>query len=296
MDELRPSRAERRPRSQGGWIGKLSLVFSLLALVISCAVLYLVLVGEPEPEYLTYQDQQLLVLEDLDKNTYDLSAFTTDNRGWIHYAPDGRQAAQGVDVSVYQGEIDWQAVAASGIDFAMIRVGYRGYAQGTLQLDDCFQANMEGALAAGLDVGVYFFSQATTVAEAEAEADFVLEAIRNYPIRYPVAFDWEYITADQARTDGMDGQGITQCASAFCDLVEAAGYTPMVYFNQHMGYLVYQLDQLDAFPFWLAEYGSQPDFYYDFELWQYTHTGSVPGIQGNVDLNLLLREPAQKET
>ena len=157
-------------------------------------------------------------------------------------------------------------------------------------MDERFQANMEGALEAGLDVGVYFFSQATTVAEAEEEADFVLEAIRSYPVRYPVVFDWEYITTGQARTEGMDGQGITQCAAAFCELVSVAGYTPMVYFNQDMGYLVYDLKSLDSSLFWLAEYDSKPDFYYDFDMWQYTHTGTVPGIEGSVDLNLAFRD------
>lgn len=291
MEEFHPiptgesSSGPHRP-SRGSLLIGLALLFSLLALAVSCVVLVVVLFQEPEPEYITYRDQQLLVLEDVDRNTYDLSAFSSDTQGRIQYEKDGKRAAHGIDVSVYQGSIDWQAVADSGIEFAMIRLGYRGYSQGSLQLDECFQTNIEGALKAGLKVGVYFFSQATTVLEAEAEADFVLETIRSYPIQYPVVFDWEYITADSARTDHMTGEDITQCASAFCELVAAAGYTPMVYFNQDMGYLVYQLDQLDAFPFWLAEYDSQPDFYYGFEMWQYTHTGTVPGIEGNVDLNL----------
>ena len=187
------------------------------------------------------------------------------------------------------GAIDWQAVADSGVEFAMIRVGYRGYSQGALQMDERFRENMDGALAAGLDVGVYFFSQATSVLEAEEEADFVLSAIRGYPIKYPVAFDWEFIDGAEARTNGMDGDTVTQCATAFCDLISVAGYTPMVYFNQELGYLFYQLDQLDASQFWLAEYDTKPDFFYDFEMWQYTHTGAVPGIQGNVDLNLAFR-------
>ena len=191
IEELQtPRPRDDRPspprRGGGGWTGKLALVFSLLALAISCAVLYLtVFHKEPEPEYITYRDQQLLVVEGLDKNTYDPEAFTTDSQGRVQYEKDGQQAALGIDVSVYQGEIDWQAVAGSGIDFAMIRVGYRGYSQGTLQMDERFQANMEGALEAGLDVGVYFFSQATTVAEAEEEADFVLEAIRVLPHPVP---------------------------------------------------------------------------------------------------------------
>ena len=176
----------------------------------------------------------------------------------------------------------------------MIRVGYRGYSQGAIQPDTNFQKNMEGALKAGLDVGVYFFSQATTVREAEEEADYVLEAIRNYPVTYPVVFDWEFIDGQTARTDEMEGEHMTECAKTFCELVQAAGYTPMVYFNQEQGYLYYQLDQLDEFPFWLAEYDEKPDFFYDFDIWQYTHTGTVPGIEGNVDLNLAFRDLSKK--
>lgn len=292
MEELRPAPTSKKGAGKrtagggGGWTGKAALALSLLALAVSGAVLYLLLFGEKEPEYLTYRDQQLLVLEDVDRNRYDPEDFSTDSRGWLQYQSGGRRAAQGIDVSFYQGEIDWQAVADSGVEFAMIRVGYRGYSQGTLQMDERFQENMDGALAAGLDVGVYFFSQATSVLEAEEEADFVLSAVRGYPIKYPVVFDWEFIDGAEARTNGMDGDTVTQCAAAFCDLISVAGYTPMVYFNQELDYLFYQLDQLDASQFWLAEYDTKPDFFYDFEMWQYTHTGVVPGIQGNVDLNL----------
>ena len=294
MEGLRPAPTSKRGTgkrtagSGGGWTGKAALVLSLLALTVSGVVLYLLL-GEKEPEYLTYREQQLLVLEGVDRNQYDPERFSVDSQGWLQYQSGGRRGVQGIDVSFYQGEIDWQAVADSGVEFAMIRVGYRGYSQGALQMDERFRENMDGALAAGLDVGVYFFSQATSVLEAEEEADFVLSAIRGYPIKYPVAFDWEFIDGAEARTNGMDGDTVTQCATAFCDLLSVAGYTPMVYFNQELGYLFYQLDQLDASQFWLAEYDTKPDFFYDFEMWQYTHTGAVPGIQGNVDLNLAFR-------
>lgn len=291
-DELKAPRPRGdgpgRPRRAGA-LGVLALIISILALAVSCAVLYLVLFREPEPEYLTYRDQQLLVVEGLDQNVYDPQAFTVDSRGWVQYEKDGQRALQGVDVSVYQGEVDWQAVAASGIDFAMIRVGYRGYSQGTLQLDERFQANMEGALAAGLDVGVYFFSQATSPEEALEEAEFVLSALEGYDLTYPVAFDWETVSSQDARTRGMGGEAITQCALAFCDRVREAGYEPAVYFNQHLGYLYYDLRALTEYPIWLAEYDGTPDFYYHFDLWQYTHTGEVDGIQGDVDLNLDLR-------
>lgn len=268
------------------------LAVGLIAAAVLCAAVAL-FIWQQQPEYFTYRDQQLEAIKGVDRNRYDPQAFTQEENGWITYEKNGRKALTGIDVSVYQGDIDWEAVAQSGVEFAIIRLGYRGYSQGAIQLDRNFEQNMRGALEAGLDVGVYFFSQATTVLEAEEEADFVLENLRGYPITFPVVFDWEFVTADQARTHEMEGEALTDCALAFCELVATAGYTPMVYFNQDIGYFYYQLDELDQYPFWLAEYDSKPDFFYDFEIWQYTHTGTVPGIQGSVDLNLAFESGEQ---
>ena len=278
--------AGKRPLLKTG-IAK--VLFSVLVLLAACAGGYWFWQSQ-QPDTFYYRNMEMAALDGVDRNTYIPQAFVMNENGWISY-PD---ALQGVDVSVYQGEIDWQAVADAGVDFAIIRVGYRGYSQGAIQPDTNFQKNMEGALKAGLDVGVYFFSQATTVREAEEEADYVLEAIRSYPVTYPVVFDWEFIDGQTARTDEMEGEHMTECAKTFCELVQAAGYTPMVYFNQEQGYLYYQLDQLDEFPFWLAEYDEKPDFFYNFDIWQYTHTGTVPGIEGNVDLNLAFRDLSKK--
>ena len=268
------------------------LAVGLIAAAVLCAAVAL-FIWQQQPEYFTYRDQQLEAIKGVDRNRYDPQAFTQEENGWITYEKNGRKALTGIDVSVYQGDIDWEAVAQSGVEFAIIRLGYRGYSQGAIQLDRNFEQNMRGALEAGLDVGVYFFSQATTVLEAEEEADFVLENLRGYPITFPVVFDWEFVTADQARTHEMEGEALTDCALAFCELVATAGYTPMVYFNQDIGYFYYQLDELDQYPFWLAEYDSKPDFFYDFEIWQYIHTGTVPGIQGSVDLNLAFESGEQ---
>lgn len=268
------------------------LAVGLIAAAVLCAAVAL-FIWQQQPEYFTYRDQQLEAIKGVDRNRYDPQAFTQEENGWITYEKNGRKALTGIDVSVYQGDIDWEAVAQSGVEFAIIRLGYRGYSQGAIQLDRNFEQNMRGALEAGLDVGVYFFSQATTVLEAEEETDFVLENLRGYPITFPVVFDWEFVTADQARTHEMEGEALTDCALAFCELVATAGYTPMVYFNQDIGYFYYQLDELDQYPFWLAEYDSKPDFFYDFEIWQYTHTGTVPGIQGSVDLNLAFESGEQ---
>lgn len=274
------------PRKKRGlWIG-----LGILMLILFSVVGWFVFREQP-PKFLTYRDQELPVLDDVPRNLYLPENFYVNDQGYIDYQSNNVSASVGIDVSFYQANIDWQAVADSGVEFAMIRLGYRGYSTGMLKTDSTFEQNMKGAVSAGLDVGIYFFSQATSVLEAQEEAEYVLELIRGYPITYPVVFDWEFITSDDsARTNTVDGSTVTQCALAFCDLISAAGYTPMVYFNQDMGYLFYQLDLLSHIPFWLAEYDQTPDFYYHFDMWQYTHSGTVPGIDGSVDLNLSFRD------
>lgn len=302
-EERRPSRVEP-PRRSGGWVGKLALVLAVVALAVACLALYRTLPpGEDDPQEpgeraesptISYRDRELPVLEGVAVNSYVSDGFSVNGRGWLTYEQDGKQAAIGIDVSAYQGEIDWQQVADSGVEFAMIRLGYRGYSQGVIMPDKNFEQNLRGALDAGLEVGVYFFSQAVSVWEAEEEAQYVLDAIQGYDVTYPVAFDWEFIAGDTARTDGMGPEAITRCAGAFCDMIREAGYHPVVYFNQDLGYLSYQLDRLTDYTFWLAEYNARPSFFYHFDLWQYTHTASVPGIEGNVDMNLAFREFDEK--
>lgn len=275
----------------GKRLGIAALVVSVIAMAVAGVALYLVLSERlaPEPETFQYGGQTLVAMEGMPRNPYAPEDFSIDERGRVTYEKDGISAKTGVDVSFYQQDIDWQAVAADGIDFAIIRLGYRGYTEGGLMMDERFETNVQGALDAGLEVGVYFFSQAITPEEAEAEAAFVLHAIEDYEITGPIAFDWEPITSGQnARTDGMTGEVLTQCAKAFCAQVAQGGYEPAVYFNQDLGYLHYDLRELTDYTLWLAEYDQKPDFYYHFDLWQYTHTGTVAGIEGNVDLNLML--------
>ena len=203
----------------------------------------------------------------------------------------------GIDVSSHQGEIDWQAVADAGVDFAIIRVGYRGYTTGSLNEDERYYANIEGALSAGLDVGVYFYSQAISTQEAREEAQFVLDRLGGYEITYPVFFDWEQGDQEE-RTDQVDNETLTNCAIAFCDVIETYGFRAGCYFNQSFGYDRLDLRDLESYDFWLAEYNPHPSFLYDVELWQYTDAGSVPGISATVDLNLCLVDyhaPAEPE-
>lgn len=287
-----PSRSRRRSRRME--YGLLSLVISIIALIMSGTALVLVLRsgGEPdsssvqpeeEPVTFRFGDMVLTPLEGMPLNPYDKEAFSRDENGRVVYA---QGAKAGVDVSTHQKDIDWQAVAEDGIDFAMLRLGHRGYSEGGLFLDQTFEQNLRGALDAGLEVGVYFFSQAVTPEEAEEEADYVLSVLDGQELRFPVAFDWESIPGDEARTDGLDGAAMTRCAAAFCERIKDAGYRPAVYFNQTQGYLHYDLRDLTDYDLWLAEYSGAPDFYYHFDLWQYSHTGRVSGIQGDVDLDL----------
>lgn len=199
---------------------------------------------------------------------------------------------RGIDVSAHQKEIDWSRVAAAGMRFAMIRAGYRGYTLGAIQKDEYFDANMRGALSNGMEVGVYFFSQALTPAEAEEEAYQLLEWIRDYNVTYPVVFDWEEQDKEDSRTQGCDGNTVTACALAFCKVIEDAGYTPMTYGSPtkvYKGNLA--LEYLQDYPFWLAHYTKDTaptSFRYHYSMWQYSSSGAVDGIDGRVDLNICL--------
>lgn len=217
-----------------------------------------------------------------DPNPYTASDFYREGEFIRCSAVD---ALVGVDVSSHQKDIDWNAVAAAGVDYAMIRVGYRGYDLGGLYVDEKWEQNVTGALAAGLDVGVYFYSQAISVEEALEEAELVLDNIKQYDITFPVVFDWECVGAD-ARTYDAASRLVTDCTLAFCETIEDAGYRPMFYFNQSMAMDTFRLRELKDYDFWLAQYADTMTFAYDVQMWQYTNAGQVPGIGVDVDLNL----------
>lgn len=193
----------------------------------------------------------------------------------------------GVDVSSHQSYIDWKQVADAGIDFAMIRMGYRGYMNGEVVEDTMWQENLQGALDNGLLVGVYFFSQAITVQEAVEEANYILKWLAGTRLDLPIVFDWEPIS-DTARTANMDAETLNACALAFCNQLEQAGYKTMVYFNLDTSTRLLDLQQLQqaGCHFWLAHYTDTMTFPHRIDMWQYTDGGTVPGINGNVDLDL----------
>ena len=224
-------------------------------------------------------------------NSYDTAAFRTEENGRITYSGTDTTVRFGIDVSEHQGVIDWAAVAADGVEFAMIRCGWRGYGSTAgLNEDKYFRANIEGALAAGLDVGVYFFSQALTEAEAREEAAYTLELIAGYDLTFPVVFDWERVAVRGSRTLSPDWAAVTDCTEVFCDAVAAAGYTPMTYFNMSMAYLRLDLSRLQKYHGWLAWYHEVPEYRYEYRMWQYGALTTVAGVKGLCDVNLLFGE------
>lgn len=258
--------------------------------------------SEDSTEYSTKEDDYKMSFVDVEgnkyettilgtvpKHNYDFSYLKNDSNFYQYNDPNtGVSAKIGIDVSKYQGKIDWVKVKNSGIEFVIIRLGFRGYGKsGSLNLDEKFKEYIEGALNVGLDVGVYFFSQAITNEEAIEEAEFVLKNIKNYPITLPIIFDTEEIKdVPDARTAGISGEQFTNCCISFCDKIADAGYTPMIYFN--MKWQVFTLDviKLTKYQKWYADYEPIPQSPYEFSIWQYTEKGSVDGITGNVDLNL----------
>ena len=238
----------------------------------------------------TYGEIWIPVLENVPAFSKNIDQLKSRN-GRKFYVEDSKiTSLLGVDVSVHQDNIDWAKVKESGIDFAMVRLGYRGYGTGEAQLDENYAENIQGARDAGLDAGVYFFSQAITAEEAVEEANLVIESLDGLDVNYPVVYDWEIIYDDTARTDNISVDVLTDCCVAFCETIKNAGYTPMIYQNKRTSIFKLDLNRLNDYDFWLAEYNTEPTYYYDFDMWQYTSTGRVPGIEGDVDLNISFKD------
>ena len=227
----------------------------------------------------------------LKQNTIDNELLKKDEEtGMISYvAPDGAKSYICIDVSSFQKEINWDKVKAAGVDYAIIRVGFRGYGTGKMVEDTYYKSNIEEATSAGIKVGVYFFSQATTVEEAIEEADFVIERISPYEIDLPVAIDIEAIN-ETARTDNLTNDDRSDFCVAFMDRVKAAGYEPMIYSNLTFFIRKMNMDKLEGYEKWFAFYNDSIYFPYDIGIWQYSATGTIDGISTDVDLNISFKD------
>lgn len=225
---------------------------------------------------------------------YDWSNLDRTDGRYAYYE-DGKLASRlGIDVSDHQGSIDWNAVAADGIDFALVRVGYRGYTDGDLFADETYATNLDGASAAGLEVGAYFFSQATTPEEAREEAEFVLELVAGRYLDLPIVFDHEPVADASGRANSLPSSVVSECALAFCERIEEGGHSTMIYGNA-ADMARYDSSAIGTRPVWFAEYDvPSPTAQFDFSVWQYTNGGLVAGIGTAVDMNILFETAPQK--
>lgn len=228
--------------------------------------------------------------ESLPKNNYDIDNLTDEN-GMYVYTKDGQVTSKfGIDVSSHQGDIDWEAVADEGVEFAFIRAVYRGYGTGKLVVDEKCLENIEGAQAAGIDVGVYVFSQAISQAEVLEEAGTVIDLLDGYTLQLPIVFDVEKVGDSQARTNSLTVEERTNLTIAFLEAVKNAGYEPMVYHNTEMGAMLVDLTQLTDYPKWFAGYNKEFYWPYEYDIWQYSENGSLNGINGKVDFDIWLTQ------
>lgn len=234
------------------------------------------------------QEEWVLISPYLAKNAYDFTK-VEERAGLKRYMENGKKISYvGVDISKQTGNVNFARLKAAGIDYVMIRLGGRGYSTGQITLDEKFTENIEGAIAEGLDVGIYFYSQAISQDEAVQEVNFIIQNLEPYKgsVKYPVVFDMEFVANDEARIDGLSREDRTTIATSFLESVKAAGYIPMFYGDKE--WLIKEIDlaKLQDYDVWLTQEEDIPDYPYQYAMWQYTTTGVVNGIEGDANLDI----------
>ncbi len=232
------------------------------------------------------------IRDDFKKHSLKQANINVLETGEMQYIEEGQVVShKGIDVSKFQGKIDWNKVAADGVEYAFIRLGIRGYgSEGKIVLDDMFHQNVKGAQAAGIKVGVYFFAQAITEAEALEEAEFVLEEISSYKLDYPIVYDVEKVNSSSGRMNQLSVEERTNVTLTFLNKIKDAGYTPMIYANMEMLSVLIDMESLEGFDKWFAYYDTSLYFPYEYAVWQYSEKGKVDGIDTNVDMNISFKE------
>jgi GH25 family lysozyme M1 (1,4-beta-N-acetylmuramidase) len=244
-------------------------------------------------EYVAIDDISLLIKTEaeIDAEAEDSAEANTDGDDTEIRQTSGvsQTGVLGIDVSKWQKEIDWDKVKNEGVDFAIIRCGYRGSVTGSLVEDPYFEQNIKGARAAGIKVGVYFFTQAVNEVEAVEEASMVISLVRDYELQYPVFIDTEG-AGGNGRADSLNVEERTAVCEAFCTTVKNAGLEAGVYASRNWYNNKLTASTLESYAIWLAEYRSVPLYQGYYQMWQYTSKGKINGINGNVDLNVSYRK------
>lgn len=230
------------------------------------------------------------------KNEYNWEEYLQNQDGHYKYEDEKYKSKLGIDVSSHQKNIDWKKVKEDGVEFAILRLGYRGYGEsGKIVIDSSFEQNYKKAREQGIEIGVYFFSQAISIDEVKEEADFVMKNLQGKEIAYPVVYDLERIKNDTARTDNLTEDEITKMMLEFCKIIVQNGYTPCIYGNAKTFTTKTKLEQFNSYQKWYADYQEKPIYPYEFNIWQYTETGKINGITGNVDIDIQFIKKAEIE-
>ena len=300
LEDLRARSRRVRPEAVMGIVAAIAAVLLIVVLVLSLP--YMSRDEDPEAAKEQYirqtEPKEEVILEPTisetepenptippDRNPYGRYDFQYNRHNYLLL--QNVNSSPGVDVSAHQGDIDWAAVKDSGIEFAIIRLGYRGYGSGKLVEDEYAKKNLKEAKKAGLKIGAYFFSQALNIKETDEEIQFMLNMLADVDLDMPLVLDGEIPDPD-ARTKNMDARTLTDIQLHFCGQMKKMGYQPMVYFNWHQSENLYYLSELEDYPFWLALYQDRMTYPWKVEMWQWTSSGKVPGIQGNVDINVYM--------
>lgn len=234
------------------------------------------------------EDEWVLISPYLTKNTIDFTKIE-EKAGLKRYMENGRDTSYvGVDISKHTGKINFTGIRAAGVDYVMIRLGSRGYNTGQISLDENFKENIEGAIEAELDIGVYFYSQAVSPEEAIQEANFVIQNLEPYRahVKYPVAFDMEFVSNDKSRIEGLSREDKTTVTATFAEGIKAAGYVPMIYGDKEWLIKEVDLTKLQNYDVWLSQEEDIPDYPYLYTMWQYDTDSVLNGIDGGADLNI----------
>lgn len=239
-------------------------------------------------------EQWIMINSYLDKNTYQEAGFVYEEPVMKYFANGAKASFLGVDISKDNGTVDFKKLKKDGVDFVMVRLGHRGYESGNVVLDEEYFDNIQLANEAGLAVGVYFESQAITVEEALEEAEFVVTNLIEMRVTYPVVFDLGLVANDSSRIENIPKTQLTEITNAFCNRVKEVGYKPMVYGDKYWLLRKIDLTMLGDYDIWLSQSGQLPDYPYQFAMWQYTNTGSVSGISGDVNMNISFIDYTQR--
>ncbi len=220
------------------------------------------------------------------KNTIDITELRLNGQVMEYFKDSKKSSFFGVDISKADGGINYKKLKEAGVSFVMLKVGGRGYESGTVSLDDYFYQNLNAASDAGLNIGLYFYSQAVTVEEAAEEVKTIVDAVGEHEITYPIAMDMEYVMEDNSRVEYLSKEQRTTITRAFCDMIKAAGYTPMIYGNKEWLIKEINLTKLSDVDIWLSQIEEVPDYPYRISIWQYKRDGELEGVSGDVSLNV----------